>query len=80
MNKVLRAAIRTMSRHQGDMTKDYEKSRKKEKMYPVRSWINYLLITLISGVYNSATTQNKRSEQDIHRTVRWAIRKGETND
>lgn len=34
MNKVLRAAIRTMSRHQGDMTKDYEKSRKKEKMYP----------------------------------------------
>ena len=23
MNKVLRAAIRTMSRHQGDMTKDY---------------------------------------------------------
>lgn len=49
-------------------------------MYPVRSWINYLLITLISGVYNSATTQNKRSEQDIHRTVRWAIRKGETND
>ena len=31
MNKVLRAAIRTMSRHQGDMTKDYEKSRKKEK-------------------------------------------------
>ena len=34
MNKVLRAAIRTMSRHQGDMTKDYEKNRKKEKMYP----------------------------------------------
>ena len=31
MNKVLRAAIRTMSRHQGDMTKDYEKSRKKKK-------------------------------------------------
>ena len=31
MNKVLRAAIRTMSRHQGDMTKDYEKSRKKRK-------------------------------------------------
>ena len=29
MNKVLRAAIRTMSRHQGDMTKDYEKNRKK---------------------------------------------------
>ena len=31
MNKVLRAAIRTMSRHQGDMTKDYEKNRKKER-------------------------------------------------
>ena len=35
MNKVLRAAIRTMSRHQGDMTKDYEKSRKNEKSVSV---------------------------------------------
>lgn len=34
MNKVLKAAIRRMSHHQGDMTQDYEKSRKKEKMYP----------------------------------------------
>lgn len=34
MNKVLKAAIRTMSKHQGNMTQDYEKSRKKEKIYP----------------------------------------------
>lgn len=34
MNKVLRAAVRAMSKHQGDLTQDYEKTRKKEKIYP----------------------------------------------